>query len=68
MQPSTPAATAGIQPGDVITKVNETAVSTANQLAVVLRSLAPGTKVTITVSRAGADKVFTLTLAQRPAN
>jgi putative serine protease PepD len=68
VQPSTPAATAGIQPGDVITKVNETAVSTANQLSVVLRSLAPGTKVTLTVTRAGAEKLFTLTLAQRPAN
>jgi putative serine protease PepD len=68
VQPSTPAASAGIQPGDVITKVNDTAVSTANQLSTVLRSLAPGTKVTITVSRSGTQKVFTLTLAERPAN
>jgi putative serine protease PepD len=68
VQPSTPASAAGIQPGDVITKVNDAAVSTANQLSTLLRSLAPGTQVTITVQRAGAEKVFTLTLAQRPAN
>jgi putative serine protease PepD len=68
VQPSTPAAAAGIEPGDVITKVNGTAVSTTNQLGTLLRSLAPGTKVSITVSRNGAEKVFELTLAERPSN
>ena len=68
VQPSTPAAVAGIQAGDVITAVNNTKVATANQLSVLLRSLAPGTKVTITVSRGGTEKVFSLTLAERPSN
>ena len=68
VQPSTPAANAGIEVGDVITKVNNTTVSTTNQLATLLRSLTPGTKVTITVSRDGTEKVFSLTLAERPSN
>ncbi len=68
VQPSTPAATAGIQPGDVITKVNDTSVSTAERLSTVLRAMAPGTKVDITLSRNGATKVVTLTLAERPTN
>ena len=68
VQPDTPASAAGIQEGDIITKVNETAVSTAEQLSAVLRALAPGTKVSITVSRGGTDKVIELTLAERPTN
>jgi putative serine protease PepD len=68
VQPSTPADEAGIQPGDIIAKVNDTTVSTAEQLSTVLRSMSPGTQVNITVSRDGAVKVIPLTLAQRPAN
>ena len=68
VQPDTPASKAGLQEGDVITKVNDKAVSTAEQLSSLLQSLAPGTKVSITVSRNGAEKVFDLTLAQRPTN
>ncbi len=68
VQPDTPASAAGIQEGDIITKVNDTTVSTAEQLSAVLRALAPGTKVSITVSRGGTDKVIELTLAERPTN
>ncbi len=68
VQPDTPASEAGLEEGDIITKVNDSAVSTAEQLSSVLQSLAPGTKVSITVSRDGAPQVFELTLAQRPTN
>jgi len=68
VQPQTPADAAGIKEGDIILKVNDTTVSTAEQLSAVLRALAPGTKVSITVSRSGAEKVFELTLAERPTN
>jgi S1-C subfamily serine protease len=68
VQPNTPASSAGIEAGDVILDVNGTAVSTAEQLSVVLRSLAPGTEVSITVSRDGDTKVISLTLAERPRN
>lgn len=68
VQPQTPADAAGIQEGDIIRKVNDTTVATAEQLSAVLRALAPGTKVTITVDRNGTEKVFQLTLAERPQN
>lgn len=68
VQPDTPASGAGIQEGDIITAVNGTTVSTAEQLSAVLRSLAPGTDVTITVSRDGTDEVFQLTLGERPTD
>ncbi len=68
VQPDTPASKAGLKEGDIITQVNDSSVSTAEQLSSVLQSLAPGTKVTITVSRDGAPKEFELTLAQRPTN
>jgi putative serine protease PepD len=68
VQPNTPASGAGIETGDVITKVNDISVSTAEQLSTVLRSLAPGTEVTITVSRGGTTQQVPLTLAERPTN
>ncbi|MBI4934186.1 MAG: trypsin-like peptidase domain-containing protein [Actinobacteria bacterium] len=68
VQPNTPASGAGIEPGDVIRTVNGTDVSTAEQLSVVLRGLAPGTKVDIVVERGGSEQTITLTLAERPTD
>lgn len=68
VQPNTPAENAGLQEGDIITKVNDSDVATTEQLSSVLQSLVPGTKVTITVSRAGSTQTFELTLAERPTN
>jgi len=68
VQPNTPASGAGIQEGDIITEVNDTSVATAEQLSSVLRSLAPGTEVSITVERDGAPVEVTLTLAERPTD
>ena len=68
VQPNTPASGAGIEEGDIITEVDDTPVATAEQLSSVLRSLAPGTEVSITVNRDGTDTVVTLTLAERPTD
>jgi len=68
VQPNTPASGAGIEEGDIITEVDGTTVATAEQLSSVLRSLAPGTEVSITVTRDGAEQVVTLTLAERPTD
>jgi putative serine protease PepD len=48
-----PAAGAGLQPGDVITAVDGTAVSSPADLAQQVRSHQPGDQVTITYSRGG---------------
>lgn len=66
VEDGTPAAEAGIEAGDIIVKVNDTTVNTADQLGKVLRSLPPGTEVRITVDRNGTTRVFGLTLATRP--
>jgi putative serine protease PepD len=68
VQPNTPASGAGVEAGDVILTVNGTNVSTAEQLSVVLRALAPGTEVEIVVKRNGAEQTITLTLAERPTD
>jgi S1-C subfamily serine protease len=50
-----PAAEAGLQPGDLITSVNGTAMPTAQALAEVLANLQPGQSVKVTVERSGSD-------------
>ncbi len=57
-----PAAKAGIQPGDVITKVGDNAVASSSQLGEVLATMQPGQKVPVTYVRDGATKTTTVTL------
>ena len=57
-----PAANAGIQPGDVITKLGDTAITSSSQLGEVLATMQPGQKVAIGYVRDGADKTATVTL------
>ena len=57
-----PAAKAGLQSGDVITKVDARIVTDANSLVVAIRSHDPGSTVTITASRAGVPRTTSATL------
>ncbi|MFF7586894.1 S1C family serine protease [Kitasatospora purpeofusca] len=57
-----PAASAGLQPGDVITKIGDTPVDSLNSLTTALASLAPGSKVTVTYSRDGRSTSAEVTL------
>ncbi len=68
VQDGTPAADVGIRAGDIITKVGNSTVATANQLSTVLRGTTPGATVTVTVERDGKSKTFEVTLAERPTN
>ncbi|WP_033822030.1 S1C family serine protease, partial [Kitasatospora sp. MBT63] len=47
------AGTAGIQPGDVITQLGDTKITTIGSLTTALASLQPGAKVTVTYQRDG---------------
>lgn len=58
-----PAATAGLQSGDIITRVDARTVTEANSLIVAVRSHDPGSTVTITYLRAGATRTASVTLA-----
>ena len=57
-----PAAKAGLQPGDVITRVGNTAVDGSEQLSAALAGYQPGQKVPVTYVRDGATKTVTVTL------
>ncbi|WP_344306103.1 S1C family serine protease [Fodinicola feengrottensis] len=57
-----PAAKAGLQTGDVITKVGDTAITTSDDLGAAVRSHQPGDKVTLTITRGGKSSAVTITL------
>ncbi|WP_426246798.1 S1C family serine protease [Nocardioides sp. LHG3406-4] len=56
------AADAGLESGDVITKVDETLIDSADDLVATIRSYRPGDKVTVTYSRDGDEHTTDLTL------
>jgi serine protease Do len=65
-QANGPAAKAGIESGDVITKVNGETVKDARELARTIGGFAPGAAVKLDVLHKGQDKVINLTLGQLP--
>jgi serine protease Do len=63
--PDTPAAEAGLRPGDVITKVNGETVKDAADLTREIGALKPGDKIELSYMRDGADKTASVTLAMQ---
>jgi putative serine protease PepD len=63
VNPGSPAAKAGLQAGDVVTKVNDREVTDATGLIAAIRSYDPGTTLTLTYTRGGATKTTKVTLA-----
>jgi putative serine protease PepD len=63
-----PAASAGLQAGDVITAVDGQAISGADALTANLGSRLPGDKVTLTITRNGSTKSIQVTLGTRPTS
>jgi putative serine protease PepD len=66
VRPGTPAASAGLQSGDVVIRVDGVAITSGSQLRGVIDSKKPGDKVRITVRRNGSERTFTVTLGVRP--
>lgn len=60
--PNGAAKEAGIQPGDVIKKINDNSVSSGSELQEQLSSYKPGDKIDVTVSRDGTLKTMKVTL------
>lgn len=60
-----PAATAGLRRGDVIVKLDGHQVAGYADLLGVLRTLQPGSRVPVTVNRAGQVRTFTVTIGSR---
>jgi S1-C subfamily serine protease len=62
-----PAAKAGVQQGDVITAVNGTQISDANDLLTILAQQKPGNTITLTLNRNGSTVTVHVTLGELPA-
>ena len=65
--PESPAAEAGIQTGDVITKFNDTTIDSGNELRNIVSSTAPGSTAQLTVIRDQTPRQVRVTLAERKA-
>ena len=65
-QNGSPAAKAGIEPGNVIIAVNGTPVKDARELARTIAMTAPNTSVKLDILHNGETKTVTVTLAQMP--
>jgi serine protease Do len=66
VQPDSPAAGAGLQPGDVIQAVNGTAVANPKELAVNIASIQPGGEAHLTVLHDGQTKDVTVKVGTLP--
>lgn len=63
-----PAQAAGIQAGDIITAVNGKTVTGGDDLAAIVLTTTPGTKISVTVQRASGPVTVALTVGERPAS
>ena len=68
VEPDSPAAKAGVEPGDVITKFEGKAIEKVSDLPRLVGNTKPGTKSTITVLRRGKLKDLSLVIAEVPAD
>ncbi|MGH6770798.1 MAG: Do family serine endopeptidase [Xanthobacteraceae bacterium] len=66
-QPGSPAVTAGIRAGDVITAVDGKPVKDARELARTIGAMAPNTTIKLTLLRDGKATTLSLTLGELPA-
>jgi serine protease Do len=65
--PGSPAAKAGLQPGDVIESVNGQKIASPRDLALTVASVAPGSAARMQILRDGQDRQFDVKVAEQPA-
>ena len=68
VQSDSPAAKAGLEPGDVIESVGGHQIKNPRELAVTVASLKPGEETKLDVVRNGEHRTVDVTLAQLPSN
>ena len=68
VEANTPAAQAGLQRGDILTRVNGQSVNDANQLRLQTSMLSPGTLVHLGITRNGNPQTIDVTLGEMPSN
>ena len=67
VQPGQAAAAAGLQPGDVVVKVDNKEVAPDNTLSFIVANTAPGKRIPIEVIRNGKRMTLTATVGKRPS-
>lgn len=65
VMPNEPAAKAGLKSGDIVIKIENTAITSASDLTKVIASYKPNSKIRVTAIRDGKEKQFTVTLGER---
>jgi S1-C subfamily serine protease len=63
-----PADSAGMQPGDVIQKVNGTDVTTNDEVVKAIKATKPGATINLQVWSAGVKKLVSVKVSERPAS
>ncbi len=66
VNPDSPAAKAGLQPGDVVSAVDGQSIANARQLALDIATVKPGQQATLEVLRDGQKKTLTATVGEQP--
>ena len=64
VEKGSPAEKAGVEAGDIITKVDGREVRTSSELPRIITTIKPGTKVVVTVWRKGAQRDIAVTIAE----
>jgi putative serine protease PepD len=68
ISPGSPAASAALQPGDVVTAINGKVVTSTEQFIETVDTYGPGDTITLTVNRSGQTTHVKLTLGTRPSS
>jgi S1-C subfamily serine protease len=66
VDPKSPAAAAGLRPGDLITKVGATDIGSQEDLLAAVRTLSPGERTALSVIRAGKQQNAQVTVGNAP--
>ena len=66
VQPGSPAASAGLRSGDLVTAINGKTMNSTQQFIETVDTYAPGQTITLTVKRGGGTQTIKLTLGTRP--
>jgi len=66
VEKGSPAAAAGLEPGDIIVKLNDTAIGRSSELPPLVANIKPGTQVKLEVWRKGASKEIALAVGEIP--